>query len=179
MRILYFLILLFSGYSNLFGANFQVDTVNSQVSFKIKHMLFSTVDGNFGKVQGSYLYDKNNKHFSEITGSVEAATISTKSNQRDDFIKSVDFFDVEHYPFMKLKLLEQTKDTLIVELTIKEITKKIEMHINELQDTGFILYGEINRKDFGLEFKKLKKIGGLTVGNIVKITLKIRGILVD
>ena len=178
MKILYILILLF-GYSNLFGANFKVDTMNSDVKFKIKHMLFSTVEGDFKKFHGSYTYDAQNRHFTDMTGIVETSTLSTENETRDNFIKSVDFFDVQKYPQMQLKLLEHKVDKMVVALTIKDITKNIEMDIKDIQDGSFVLYTKINRKDFQLEFKKLKKIGGLTVGNMVKITLNLRGILVD
>jgi polyisoprenoid-binding protein YceI len=176
MKIFYFLILLV-GYS--FGANYKIDVANSEVEFKVKHMIFSTVVGNFEKFEGSFLWDKQNKEFSSIVGTANTATISTKSQERDDFIKSVDFFDVEKYPTMKLKLLKQNKDKVIMELTIKDITKNIEMDIKEIQKSSFVLYGKINRKDFQLKFKKLNKIGGVMVGNTVKITLKLKGILTD
>lgn len=176
MKIFYFLILMF-GYS--FGANYNVDIVNSKVEFKVKHMLFSTVNGSFKKFHGSYTFDNDIQQFSQMIGSVETRTISTKSDKRDNFIKSVDFFDIAKYPKITMKLLEHHEDKIVVALTIKDITKKIEMQIKKLQETGFKLYGEIHRKDFKLEFKKLKKLGGLTVGNKVKITLYIQGILVD
>ncbi len=176
MKIFYFLILLF-GYS--FGADYKVDVTNSEVEFKVKHMVFSTVTGNFKKFEGLFSWDEESKQFSSLVGTVDVATVSTKSQKRDNFIKSVDFFDVEKYPTMKLKFLKQNEDKVIMELTIKDITKSIEMKLKDIQDSNFTLYGEINRKDFQLDFKKLNKIGGVMVGNTVKITLKVQGILTN
>jgi polyisoprenoid-binding protein YceI len=176
MHIFYFLILVF-GYSNLFGIDYKVDTTNSTVEFKVKHMMFSTVVGSFEKFDGSFSKDETSKQFSNIIGTVEVATISTKSEKRDSFIKSIDFFNVEKYPLMKLKLLEHKSDKMIIQLTIKGITKSIEMDIKDIHESSFELYGEINRKDFQLNFKKLNKIGGIMVGNTIKISLKIKGIL--
>ncbi|HIP02967.1 MAG TPA: YceI family protein [Campylobacterales bacterium] len=104
------------------------------------------------------------------------ATVSTKSQKRDDFIKSVDFFDMEKYPTMKLRLLEHNGDKVIMELTIKDITKNIKMQIKDIKEGSFTLHGEINRKDFQLKFNK---IGDATVGNTVKIRLKIEGVLTN
>ncbi len=176
MKIFYFLILLF-GYS--FGSDYKVDVTNSEVEFKVKHMIFSTVTGNFEKFDGSFSWDEKSKQFLSIVGTVNVATISTKSEKRDSFIKDIDFFNVENYPIMKLKLLEYKADKIVMELTIKDITKHIEMELKDIQDTSFVLYGEINRKDFQLVFKKLNKIGGAMVGNTVKITLKLKGVLIN
>ncbi len=176
MKVFYFLILLF-GYS--FGSDYKVDVANSEVKFKVKHMIFSTVTGSFEKFDGSFSWDEKSKQFSSIVGTVNVATISTKSEKRDSFIKDIDFFNVEKYPIMKLKLLEYKADKVIMELTIKDITKTIEMELKDIQDTSFVLYGEINRKDFQLVFKKLNKIGGAMVGNTVKVTLKLKGVLIN
>ena len=176
MRVFYFLILLF-GYS--FGANYNVDVTDSEVTFKVKHMIFSTVTGSFEKFNGSFSWDDDSKQFSSIAGTVNVATISTKSEKRDSFIKDTDFFNIEKYPIMKLKLLEYKADKAIMELTIKDITKTIEMKLKDIQDTSFVLYGEINRKDFQLDFKKLNKIGGAMVGNTIKIIIKLKGILIN
>ncbi len=176
MKVFYFLILLF-GYS--FGSDYKVDVANSEVKFKVKHMIFSTVTGSFEKFDGSFSWDEKSKQFSSIVGTVNVATISTKSEKRDSFIKDIDFFNVEKYPIMKLKLLEYKADKIVMELTIKDITKTIQMKLKDIQDASFKLYGEINRKDFQLVFKKLNKIGGTMVGNTVKITLKLKGVLTN
>jgi len=173
VRIFYFLILLF-GYS--FGANYSVDVANSKVEFKVKHMFINTVSGSFKKFAGSFSWDETSKQFSNFVGSVDIATVSTKSQKRDDFIKSVDFFDMEKYPTMKLRLLEHNGDKVIMELTIKDITKNIKMQIKDIKEGSFTLHGEINRKDFQLKFNK---VGDATVGNTVKIRLKIEGVLTN
>jgi len=173
VRIFYFLILLF-GYA--FGANYSVDVTNSKVEFRVKHMLISTVSGSFEKFSGSFSLNETSKQFSSFVGSVDIATVSTKSQKRDNFIKSVDFFNMEKYPTMKLKFLEQNKDKVIMALTIKDITKNIEMQIKDIKEGSFTLHAEINRKDFQLKFNK---IGNATVGNTVKIRLKIEGVLTN
>lgn len=174
MKFLHIVIMVLTlGCSTLFGTEFKVDSANSHVGFKVKHMLFSTVSGSFGKFEGSFSKDENSNHISSIIGTADVETISTENEKRDNFIKSEDFFDIQKYPKMKLKLLEHIAGKVLVELTIKDIVKNVQMSIKDIKERSFVLSGKINRKDFDLSFDKFSKVGGLTVGNTVKINIKL------
>ena len=172
--------------TSLYGADYKVDSDHSDVGFKVKHMMISSVKGSFEKFKGTFSLDENKKQFSSIEGTVEVASITTQNQKRDNHLKAADFFDVAKYPEMKIKLLKQTGSEAIVELSIKNVTKTIIMQIDEINGavkdpwgnmrSAFELHGEINRKDFNINFHKLIETGGLLVGDTVKLNFVIEWI---
>ena len=174
------------GLSTLQATNYTVDPSHSEVGFKVRHMMISSVKGTFGKFSGTFNLDEKQKHFSDLKGTVDVATLNTKVKDRDDHLRSPDFFDVQKYPTMALKLLEQKGNEATIELTIKDVTKKIKMHLDNVNGpakdpwgnvrSAFELHGMINRKDFHINFNKLLETGGLLVGDEVKIDIVIEGI---
>ena len=171
--------------SSLYGTDYKVDVDHSDVGFKVKHMMISSVKGNFEKFSGTFSLDEKTKHFSSIEGIVQVGSITTQNQKRDDHLKSVDFFDVAKYPEMKIKLIKQNGDEAEVELTIKDVTKTITMELEEINGSvkdpwgnvrsAFELHGKINRKDFNINFSQLLETGGLLVGDIVKLNFVIEG----
>ncbi len=174
------------GLSLLNAANYNVDTSHSDVGFKVKHLMISNVKGSFEKFSGTFEIDEKTKQFSAIDGTVEVASINTKDAKRDDHLKNEDFFDVAKYPKMHLKLLKHSGEKATFELTIKDITKVVTLDVEEISDTikdpwgntriAFELEGEINRKDFNINFNKLLEAGGLVVGDTVKFYIVLEGI---
>ncbi len=174
------------GLSFLNAADYNVDTSHSDVGFKVKHMMISSVKGSFGKFGGSFTIDEKTKQFSAINGTVEVASITTKDEKRDAHLKSEAFFDAQKYPKMKLKLLKQSSDKATFELTIKDVTKVVTLDFEEISGTikdpwgntrlAFELHGKINRKDFNINFDKVLETGGLLVGDIVKFDIVLEGI---
>lgn len=174
------------GLSFLHAANYNVDASHSDIGFKVKHMMISNARGNFETFTGTFEIDEKTKRFSSIEGTVDVASITTKEEKRDKYLKSEDFFHVEKYPKMHLKLLKQNNDKGEFELTIKDITKIVTLDIEEISGTlkdpwgnirlAFELHGKINRKDFNVNFNKLVETGGLIVGDKVKFSISIEGI---
>jgi len=174
--------------SSLYGADYKVDSDHSDVGFKIKHMMISSVKGNFEKFSGTFSLDEKKKHFSSIEGTVEVGSLTTQNKKRDDHLKSADFFDAVKYPQMKIKLIKHNGDEAEVSLTIKDVTKTITMEVEEINGpvkdpwgnvrSAFELHGKINRKDFHMNFHKLIETGGLLVGDTVKLDIVIEGIQV-
>ena len=173
------------GLSSLYGASFRVDTTHSDIAFKVKHLMISNVKGSFEKFSGSFTLDEKTKKFSAIDGSVEVASINTQDAKRDADLKSAYFFDVKKYPKMKLELLEQQGSTFKVRLSIKDVTKVVDMQLEDVSDVikdpwgytrmAFEMRGTINRKDFHMNFNQLLETGGLVVGDKVKIDIIIEG----
>lgn len=174
------------GLGSLHGANYNVDVSHSDIGFSVKHMMISSVKGNFEKFSGTFEIDEKTKQFSAINGTVEVASINTKDAKRDAHLIDPDFFDVEKYPKMSLKLLKHSEDKATFELTIKDVTKVVTLDIDDISDTikdpwgntrmAFELEGEINRKDFNMNFNELLETGGLMVGDKVKFEIVIEGI---
>jgi len=174
------------GLSLLNAANYNVDASHSDVGFKVKHMMISSVKGSFEKFDGNFSIDEKTKHFSAINGTVEVESLTTKEAKRDDHLKSGDFFDVVKYPQMHLKLLKQSAEKATFELTIKDVTKVVTLDIEEISGTvkdpwgntrlAFELHGKINRKDFNINFNKVLETGGLLVGDTVKFEILLEGI---
>jgi polyisoprenoid-binding protein YceI len=172
--------------SSLCGAKYKVDANHSDIGFKIKHMMISSVKGNFSKFSGTFSLDEKTKQFSNIEGIVEVGSIMTQNQKRDNHLKSADFFNVVKYPNMKMKLIKQIGDNVEIKLTIKNITKTIIMELDEINGpikdpwgnirSAFELHGKISRKDFNINYSKLLETGGLLIGDTVKLNLILEGI---
>ena len=167
----------------LLGAPYQVDASHSDVSFKIRHLMISNVKGNFNEFSGTFDLEKG--QLSSLNGTIKTASIDTGNAKRDDHLRNADFFDAKKYPSITFKLLEHKGDIVIGELTIKGVTKKVELEIEmggEVDDpwgkhrAGFSLSGKINRKDFGLTWNKVLEAGGVAVGDKVKLSLELEGV---
>ncbi len=174
------------GLGSLYGSNYNVDTSHSDIGFKAKHMMISNVKGNFEKFSGSFSLNEKTKQFSALNGSVEVASLTTQDAKRDAHLRSVNFFDVAKYPMMQMKLIKQDGDDVKMQLTIKDVTKVIDMKLEDISDTikdpwgntriAFELHGAINRQDFNINFNQLLETGGLLVSDKIKIDIVIEGI---
>ncbi len=171
------------GSSALSAAVYKVDVSHSNVGFKVKHMMISTVTGKFGNFNGTYELDKG--VFKSLKGDIKAASIDTGIAKRDDHLRSADFFDVAKFGDMTFAMTSATKEKMTGNLTIRGITKKVTLDIDMggiiedpwgNQRSGFVLTGKINRKDFGLNWNKAIEAGGVVVGDEVKMIVEIEGI---
>ncbi|MDQ1339299.1 MAG: hypothetical protein QG567_451 [Campylobacterota bacterium] len=169
----------------LFGAEYDVDRSHSSVGFKVKHMMVSNVNGVFKEFSGAIDYDQKTKKLKSINGEVIAKSVDTGIEKRDEHLRNEDFFDATKFPKMNLKSIEIKGDKIVAELTIKNITKKVNFEYEfggEVTDPwgnnriGLELEGKINRKDFGLTYNKTLETGGLLVGDEVKIHIELEAI---
>ena len=171
------------------ATEYLVDPIHSNIGFKIRHMMVASVRGTFKKYSGQYDYNPKTHQINSLEGTVEIASIFTDNKQRDEHLRSKDFFNAEKYPKMTLKLIKHTGEKALVELTIKGITKQIEFEVDYLSGeskdpfgaikTGFELHGKISRKAYNILFNKILETGGVAVGDEVKIDLELEGIKVD
>ena len=164
-----------------------IDPSHSEVGFVVRHMMVSKVKGRFGKVTGTITVAENVLE-SSVVAEVEAASIDTRDENRDNHLRSADFFDVETYPswsFRSTGIRADGDDFLLDgELTIKGETRPVTFALefngasaNPLAEgkptAGFSAETEISRKDFGLEWNVALETGGVLVGDKVKIVLEI------
>lgn len=165
------------------AALYKVDVSHSTVGFKVKHMMISTVTGKFGNFSGSYELDKG--VFKSLRGDIKATSIDTGIAKRDDHLRAPDFFDVAKFGDITFVMSSATKDKMSGNLTIRGVTKKVTLDIDMggtvedpwgNQRSGFVLTGQINRKDFGLSWNKAIEAGGVVVADEVKLIVEIEGI---
>ena len=159
-----------------------LDPIHSELTFKVKHMMISNVKGEFKNF--SVDVDGDDIFKSPIQVSVNAASINTNSEQRDEHLKSADFFDIENHKQLTFKStsFKQTdadeyelKGILNIKGISKEVALEVEFGgINKdpwgNEKTGFSISGKINRKDWGLNWNAALEAGGILVSDEVKIS---------
>jgi len=167
-----------------------VDPAHSVASFTVKHMMVSTVRGEFGKMTGTATWSKPDYSDAQVDVTIDATTIDTREPKRDAHLKSPDFFDVAKFPTLtfKSKRVEKAKEkghlTLVGELTIHGVTKEVAFDVTgpspEMKTPfGTVAVGaeakaKINRKDFGLNWNKpLEQAGGVLVSDEVNIDINL------
>jgi len=165
-----------------------IDPMHSEVQFKVKHLMISTVTGSFGKFSGTVTTQSADFENAEIQFSLDVNSISTNQEMRDNHLKGEDFFQAEKYPTIDFKStsFKKTIDTsyaLVGNLTMKGITKEVELNVGfggESKDSrgnlkaGFEISGTINRKDFGLTYNALTETGGLALSENIKLIANIQ-----
>lgn len=164
-----------------------IDQTHSSIQFAVKHMVISQAKGAF--TDYVLKVETNGSEFSDakIELEIDVKSITTSSADRDNHLRSADFFDIEKYPSIKFVSKSMTKISdeeysLIGDISLKGITKSIEFKVNyggQLIDpwgnvrAGFALEGSIDRFDFGLNWNPLLEAGGATLGKIVKLHAEI------
>ena len=165
-------------------SQWNVDASHSQVGFAVKHLVISTVRGEFGKYQGKLVLDDADATKSTVEATIDVNSIDTKVADRDTHLKSADFFDVAKYPsitFRSTKVAKAGRDRLKVtgDLTLHGVTKPVVLDVSTSPEVKG-MYGEtrrafaattkILRKDYGLTWNKLVEAGP-AVGDEVTIAL--------
>lgn len=164
------------------------DPAHSQVQFKVKHLVISTVTGNFRKFEVSVHLDGQDWTNAEVNFSADTASIDTGQEQRDAHLRSADFFDAENHPQLTFKstgLHKVSDDEFKVtgDLTIKGIKKEIVLDVEFGGQTtdpygntkaGFEISGKLKRKEFGLHWNAVTEAGSIVVGDEVKLLANIQ-----
>lgn len=165
-----------------------LDPTHSEVGFKVKHMMFTNVSGKFNNYAVELSNEDDDFSTSEIAFSADINTIDTNNTDRDNHLKSGDFFDAENFPKMTFKstAIEKKSDSdysVSGELTIKDVTKPVTLNLEYsglMKDpwgnikAGLSIETKINRKDFGLTWNAALETGGVLVGEEVKIFAEIQ-----
>jgi polyisoprenoid-binding protein YceI len=164
-----------------------LDPTHSEITFKVKHMMFTNVSGSFGKFDVNATTDGDDFSKSTIEFSADVDSISTGTADRDNHLKSGDFFDAANAPTLKFVGTKYEKgngtDKLTGDLTIRNTTKTITLDVENgglAKDpwgnvkAGFSLSGKLNRKDFGLTWNAALETGGVLVSDEVKIAAEIQ-----
>jgi polyisoprenoid-binding protein YceI len=170
-----------------FSADWSVDKAHSHVGFAVKHLMISTVRGGFSDYDVTINFDENNPSNLSFNGTIQAASINTENEKRDNHLQSADFFDAANYPTLTFasKKTEKVSDgmyRMTGDLTIHGTTKEVVLDVEGFTPvitspmgdtrTGATITVTINRKDFGLNWNKVLETGGVVVAEEVKITIE-------
>jgi polyisoprenoid-binding protein YceI len=163
-------------------AKWVLDPAHSELQFKVKHLMISTVTGSFNDFSAELTTDTEDFEHSAITFKAGVNSIDTGNKDRDGHLVSGDFFNAEEFPAISFESTSFTKNDgdykLTGNLTIKDVTKPVTLNVEfggTAQDpwgntkAGFTINGKINRTDFGLTYNAALETGGVMLGEEVKI----------
>ena len=164
----------------------QLDPAHSAAHFSVRHLMISNVRGEFTKLTGNVQIDPADPAKSAVEITIEAGSLNTREPQRDEHLRSPDFFDVANYPTLtfrskRVEPLGAETFKLIGDLTIRGVTRQVTFDVEgptpSVKDpwgnvrAGVTASAKVNRKDFGLVWNALTEAGGVVVGDEVKITI--------
>ena len=166
-----------------------IDPVHSEVGFSVRHMMISKVRGKFKVFSGDIVTGESPLD-SSVTATIDLSSIDTGNEDRDNHLRSADFFEVDAHKAMTFRSTRARRDgedyMVDGELTLKSITKPISLRL-ELGGfgpdpfggtrAGFTAIGELKRSDFGVDFNAVLEAGGVVVGDRVDIYLEIEAVL--
>ncbi|WP_350292645.1 YceI family protein [uncultured Croceitalea sp.] len=160
-----------------------VDATHSEISFKVKHMMISTVTGHFESFNASVETENDNFTNANFNFTAQIDSINTKNGDRDGHLKSDDFFNAAEYPEMTFKSKSFDGSTMVGDLTIRDVTKEVELDVDfngiavdpyGQTKAGFEVTGSINRKDFNLTWSAVTEAGSIVVSDTVKLIVDLQ-----
>ncbi len=164
-----------------------IDNAHSEIHFKVKHMVISTVTGKFNEFTASAETEGDDFTTAKIKFEAKTASVDTGVADRDAHLRSDDFFNAEKYPslvFESTKFSQKSGSEYVLSgnLTIRDVTKAVELDVDfggttvdpwGLTRAGFEISGKINRKEFGLQWSAVTEAGGLVVSDDVKLVMNV------
>lgn len=165
------------------NTHWTIDSAHSEIAFKVKHMMISTLTGHFDDFNADAQTDGDNFTNADLSFSAKTASINTKNRDRDAHLKSDDFFNSEQFPELKFVSKSFIGEKLVGDLTIRDITKEVvlEAELNGIAvdpygqtKAGFEIRGEINRKDFNLTWSAVTEAGSIVVSDKVKLVVDVQ-----
>ena len=169
--------------------SWSIDSAHSHIGFSVKHMMVSTVRGKFKEYSGTFNLDAKDFTRSTFAGEISVASIDTGNADRDNHLRSADFFDVEKFPTLTFASTGVTKSkdgyTLNGDLTIHGVTKPVSLELEALgggKDPWgndrqlFSAKTSISRSDFGLTWNQALEAGGVLVSDKIEIEVEIQAV---
>lgn len=171
----------------------KIDPVHSEIQFRARHMVVSTVTGHFDRFEATAETEGDSLENANIQFTAETRSINTGVEQRNNHLRSDDFFNVEKYPklIFQSTSFEKVKDDIYKlkgNLTIRDVTKPVELEVEyggQIKDPygnqrrGFTITGKMNRKEFGLKYNALIESGGAVVSDEIKLNCHVEFIHKD
>lgn len=168
--------------------NWKLDPTHSNIGFSIKHMMFTNVKGNFEKYEGTIVLNDTDYEHAKITFTAQIDSINTNNADRDNHLKSADFFDASQHPtlqFESTSLDKKDAHNFILNgmLTMHGTSKPVALNAEfsaPMKDPfgntkiGLNITGKINRKDWNLNWNSTLETGGVLVGEDVKFDIEVQ-----
>jgi polyisoprenoid-binding protein YceI len=168
---------------------FTIDKAHSEAAFQVRHLI-TKVRGRFSEFEGRIDLDEEHPENSSVTVTIDTASIDTNEPDRDQHLRSADFFDAATYPAITFKSVRVRKTgassfEVTGPLTIRDVSREITLPVTFLgvakdpwgkSRAGFETEITINRKDYGLNWNAALETGGFLVGDDVKISLSIQAV---
>jgi polyisoprenoid-binding protein YceI len=163
-----------------------IDPTHSEVSFKVKHLVISTVTGYFRKFEGAAEVASEDFNGATVAFAADIDSIDTNQADRDGHLKSADFFDAGNHPKLSFegKIANNGGDySLVGNLTMRGVTKEVELDVTfggvvadpyGQTKAGFEIEGKVNRKDFGLSWSAITEAGSVVVSDQVRLILSVQ-----
>jgi polyisoprenoid-binding protein YceI len=162
--------------------------MHSEVQFKVKHLVISTVTGSFTSFSGQTITEEDHFEGAQVEFSIDVNSVFTGQTDRDEHLKASDFFEAATYPqitFVSTSFTKTKGDVykLVGNLTMKGVTKEVEFEVeyggtekDQYGNTkvGFEVTGTVNRKEFGMAFNSLTETGGLALGENIKVIANVQ-----
>ena len=172
-------------------ARWNFDQTHSGVDFVVRHMMVSKVRGTFTGIEGWLEFDEEHPENAQIEARIDVSTINTRNEDRDNHLRSADFFEVENHPEMifkstSIKATGDNEGQVTGDLTIRGVTKPVTFDVEYFgqldspfgdRRTGFSGTLKINRDDFGLTWNQALETGGWLVGKEITINVELEAIL--
>ncbi len=182
-----FLMILVFAISTSAQTSWVFDKAHTTIGFSVTHLIISEVDGRFGAFDGGVTTKSDDFEDSEIQFEIDAKSINTDNERRDNHLRSADFFNAEKFPKIifkstSMKKVGDNKFKLIGNLTMRDVTKPVELDVklNGLisdpsgkTKAGFKITGTLNRFDYGLKWNILMEAGGAVVGKTISININV------
>jgi polyisoprenoid-binding protein YceI len=160
-----------------------IDQTDSEIGFKAKYMIISTVTGHFEDFKASIESETENFNHSQINFTAQTNSITTKNSKRDAHLKADDFFNVKAYPELVFTSKSFDGNALVGDLTIRNVTKEISLDVDFRGVTtdsygqtkaSFEVKGAISRKDFDLTWNALIEVGSIVVSDTIKLIIDLQ-----
>ena len=168
--------------------SWHIDPLHSLAEFSVRHMMISTVRGQFGGVKGAIVYDPKNPVASTVEATIDCTTVNTGEPKRDADLKSAEFFDIKRYPTMTFKSTHvevagpgklQVTGNLTINATTRPVVLNVDGPTGPIKDTqgreklGLNATTKVSRKEFGILYNPIMETGGVAVSDEVQINLDI------
>lgn len=172
-----------TAFEGLTAGTYTIDPTHTEISFSVRHLAISKVRGHFQTFAGTVEIAEQIED-STASATIDVASINTNQAQRDEHLRTSDFFNVEEFPEMTFKSTGVAVDggdlTINGDLTLRGVTKPVTLEaefggatVDSYGNTkvGFEATTKINRQDFGVTWNAATEAGGLTLGDVITITI--------
>lgn len=170
-----------------------IDPAHSHIQFAVRHMMISTVRGEFESFSGTIDFDPEKPERTQVYAEVDTASLTTRDETRDNHLRSADFFSAGDYPVMTFESTRvepqgPRKGKLVGDLTIRGVTREVVLDVEYAgmarspwgqTSAGFSASANINRKEWGLNWNQALETGGVLVGDSVKISIELELVKVE